>query len=256
MMLLTNLSLSNQLTETFTNTWVYAVIYSVLSDDNKEDTRFLSMKTVYCVLIQLFLNCTLSLNRKTEGDSSVSSTKYFTQTQEHSDDQRTTLSKSNISNTALSLIQNDTLQDNEWIHNLSSTSSISYTTNLYTSASSTPTNSNLVETLQNVLIEDTTYPTPNDPCSLEGNCNFTKSMEHQFCHCDIDCYIYNDCCTDNKKPPTTSNSEYSPYYTWHKGHNTDIHEGFFVVDSCPTGYVNEMDTSMCNEHNYQKTDLL
>ena len=206
------------------------------------------MKTIYCVLIQLFLNCTLSLNGKTEGDLSVTSTGYITQTQEYWGDQRTTLTKSNISNTVLSLIQNDTLQQNGRIHNLSSTSSISYTTNLYTSTSSTPTDSNLVETLQKMLIEDTTSPTPSDPCSVEGNCNFTKSMEHRFCHCDIDCYIYNDCCTDNKKPPTTSNSEYSPYYTCHKGHNTDIHEGFFVVDSCPTGYVNEMDTRMCNEH--------
>jgi hypothetical protein len=213
------------------------------------------MKTIYCVLIQLFLNCTLSLNGKTEGDLSVTSTGYITQTQEYWGGQRTTLTKSNISNTVLSLIQNDTLQQNGRIHNLSYTSSISYTTNLYTSTSSTPTDSNLVETLQKMLIEDTTSPTPSDPCSVEGNCNFTKSMEHRFCHCDIDCYIYNDCCTDNKKPPTTSNSEYSPYYTCHKGHNTDIHEGFFVVDSCPTGYVNEMDTRMCNEHKISENGL-
>ena len=63
---------------------------------------FLSMKTIYCVLIQLFLNCTLSINGKTEGDSSVTSTGYITQTHDYSDysnDQRTTLAKSNISNT-------------------------------------------------------------------------------------------------------------------------------------------------------------
>jgi hypothetical protein len=70
------------------------------------------MKTIYCVLIQLFLNCTLSLNGKTEGDLSVTSTGYITQTQEYWGDQRTTLTKSNISNTVLSLIQNDTLQQN------------------------------------------------------------------------------------------------------------------------------------------------
>jgi hypothetical protein len=75
------------------------VIYPVLSYENKEDTRFLSMKTIYCVLMQLFLNCTLSINGKTEGDSSVTSTGYITQTHEYSDDQRTTLAKSNISNT-------------------------------------------------------------------------------------------------------------------------------------------------------------
>ena len=105
-----------------------------------------------------------------------------------------------------------------------------------------------METLRNALIEDTTSPTPHDPCSVEVNCNFTKSMEHQLCHCNIDCYIYNDCCTDNKKPSNTSNSEYSPYYTCHKGHSSVIYEGFFVVDSCPTGYVNKTDTCMCNEH--------
>jgi len=73
-------------------------------------------------------------------------------------------------------------------------------------------------------------------------------MERQFCYCETDCYIYNDCCTDIKKPSTTSNSEYSPYYACHKGHNSDIYEGFFVVESCLTGYVNETDTRMCNEH--------
>ena len=73
-------------------------------------------------------------------------------------------------------------------------------------------------------------------------------MEHQLCHCDTDCYIYNDCCTEIKKPPTTSKSEYSPFYTCHKGHKSDIYEGFFVVDNCRTGYGNETDTRICSEH--------
>ena len=206
------------------------------------------MKPIYLTLIQLFLNSALCLNNKAENESSVTTTRYITQIQEYSDDQRTTLAKSSISNTVLSLIQSGTLAKNEWGNNLSSTSSLFYTTNFYTSAKSTSTDSNLVEELRNVSIEGTTVPTPVDPCSAKGNCYFTKSMEHQFCHCDIDCYIYNDCCTDNKKPSTTSNSEYFPYYTCHKGHNSDIYEGFFVVDNCPVGYGNETDTRMCNEH--------
>jgi len=113
------------------------------------------MTTIYCVLVQLFLNCTLSLNGKTEGDSSVTSTGYITQTQEYSDDQRTTLTKSNISNTVLSLIQSETLAKNEWGNNFSSISSLFYTTNFYTSAKSTSTDSNLVEELRNVSIEGT-----------------------------------------------------------------------------------------------------
>jgi len=122
------------------------------------------MKTIYCVLIQLFLNCTLSLNGKTEGELSITSTGYITQTQVYVGDQRITFTKSTISNTVLSLIQNDILQDNVWRNNLSSTSSLFYNTNLYTSTKSSPTNSNLVETLRNVLIEGTTVPTPIDPC--------------------------------------------------------------------------------------------
>jgi len=97
------------------------------------------------------------------------------------------------------------------------------------------------------VVRGITVPPLIDSCSAQGNCNFTKSMKHQFCHCDIDCYIYNDCCTD-KKSSTTSNSEYSPYFTCHKGHNSDIYEGFFVVDSCPTGYVNETDTRLYSEY--------
>jgi hypothetical protein len=49
----------------------------------------------------------------------------------------------------------------------------------------TSTYSNLVDDLRNVSIEDTTAATPIEPCSAEGNCIFTKFMEHQFCHCDI-----------------------------------------------------------------------
>ena len=107
------------------------------------------------------------------------------------------------SNTVLSLIQNNTLQDNARINNVSSTSSLSYTTNLYTTTKSTLTYSNLVEALRNMPIESTTVHTPIDPCSVEGSCNFTKYIKHQFCHCDTDCYIYNDCCTDIKKPLIT-----------------------------------------------------
>ena len=206
------------------------------------------MKTIYCVLIQLFLTCTLCLNNDTEDGSLVTNTKYITQTQGYSDDQRTTFTKSNISNTVLSLIQSDTLQDNGRINNYSSTSSLFYTTNLGTSTKSSPTDIYLEETLQNVSIEGTTVPTPIDPCSAKGNCNYTKSMEHQFCRCDTDCYIYKDCCFDSKKPANTSNSKYSPYYTCHKGHNSENYEGFFVVDSCPTGYGNETDTRICSEH--------
>jgi hypothetical protein len=206
------------------------------------------MKTIYLILIQLFLNCALCLNNKAENESSVTTTKYITQTLEYSDDQRTTLAKSSISNAVLSLMQSGTLAENEWGNNFSSTSSLFDTTNFYTSANSTSTNSNLVEELRNVLIEGTTVATPIEPCSAEGNCIFTKSMEHQFCHCDTDCYIYNDCCIAIKKPSTASNFEYSPYYTCQKGHNSDIYEGLFVVDSCPTGYVNDTDTRMCNEH--------
>ena len=202
---------------------------------------WVKMEDSYHVLIQLFLSCALCLNNKTEGKSSVTSTGYITQTQEYTDGQRTTLTKSNISNTVLSLIQNDTLQDNGWRNNLSSTSSLFYTTNLYTSTKSSPTDSDLVEELRNVSREGTTASTPIDPCSAEGSCSFTKSMEHQFCHCDTDCYIYNDCCTDNNKPSTASNSEYSSYYTCHKGHNSDIYKGFFVIGSCPVGYENETD---------------
>jgi hypothetical protein len=73
-------------------------------------------------------------------------------------------------------------------------------------------------------------------------------MEHQFCRCDPDCYIYKDYCFDSKKPANTSNSEYSSYYICHKGHNSDNYEGFFVEDSCPTGYGNETDTRICSEH--------
>jgi hypothetical protein len=40
------------------------------------------MKTIYCVLIQLFLNCSLCLNNDTGDESSVSSSGYITQTQE------------------------------------------------------------------------------------------------------------------------------------------------------------------------------
>lgn len=129
---------------------------------------------------------------------------------------------------------------------MSSTSSLFYNTNFFsTSTKSSPTNSNLVETLRNVLIDGTTVPTPIYSCSAEGHCNFTKSMEHQFCHCETDGYIYNDYCADNKKP---SNSEYSLYYACHKGYYSDIYEGFFLVDSYPTGYGNEMDKRICNEH--------
>jgi len=204
------------------------------------------MKTIYCVLIQLFLNCTLCLNNDTEDESSVTSTGYITQTQGYTDDQRTTFTKSTISNTVLSLIQNDTLQDNGRINTYSSTSSLFYSTNFYTSTKSTSTDIYLGETLQ---IEGSTVPTTIDLCSAKGNCNYTKSMEHQFCRCDTDCYIYKDCCFDSKKPGNTSNSEYSPYYTCHKGHNSDNNEGFFVVDSCPTGYGNETDTRICSKHN-------
>ena len=207
---------------------------------------FLKMKTIYCVLIQLFLNCTLCLNNDTEDESSVTSTRYSTQTQEYTDDQTST--RSNVSNTVLSLIQNDTLQDNGWRNNLSSSSGLFYTTNLYTSTKSSSTDSNLVEELQNVSTEGTTVPTPIDPCSAQGTCNYTKSMENQFCRCDPDCFIYKDCCFDSKKPANTSTSEYSPYYTCHKGHNSDSYEGFFVVDGCPTGYGNETDTRLCSEH--------
>ena len=206
------------------------------------------MKTIYCVLIQLFLTCTLCLNNDTEDEYLVTSTKYITQTQGYSDDQRTTFTKSNISNTVLSLIQNDTLQDNGQIKKYSSTSILFYTTSLGTSTKPLPTDIYLGKTLPNVSIEGTTVPTPIDPCSVKGNCNYTNSMEHQFCHCDTNCYIYNDCCFDNKKPANTSNSEYSPYYTCHKGHNSDNYEGFFVVDSCPKGYGNETDTRLCSEH--------
>ena len=167
---------------------------------------------------------------------------------EYTNDQRTTFSKSNISNTVLSLIQNDTLPDNEWGNIFSATSSLFYTTNLGTTTKSSPTYIYLGETLQNVSIEGTTIPTPIYPCSAEGNCNFTKYMKHQFCHCDPDCYIYKDCCFDSKKPANTSNSVYSSYDTCHKGHNYPIDEGFFVVDSCPTGYGNEADSRICNEH--------
>ena len=78
------------------------------------------MKTIYCVFIQLFLNCILSLNSKREGES-VTSTGYITQTQEYSDDQRASFTISNISSTVLSLIQNDTLQDNVWRNDFIST---------------------------------------------------------------------------------------------------------------------------------------
>ena len=146
------------------------------------------------------------------------------------------------------MIQSDILQDNGQITNYSSTSSLFYATNLGTSTKSSSTDIYLEETLQNVSIEGTTVPTPIDPCSAIGNCNYTNSMEHQFCRCDPDCYIYKDCCFDSKKPANTSNSEYSPYYICHKGHNSDNYEGFFVVDSCPTGYGNETNTRICSEH--------
>ena len=183
------------------------------------------------------------MSNTTEDESSVTSTWYITHTQEYSDDQRTTSARSNISNTVLSFIQNDTLQHNGRRNNFSSTSSLFYTTTKLS-----PTYIYLGETLQNVSIEGTTVPTPTDPCSAEGNCNYTKSMEHQFCRCDPDCYIYKDCCFDSKTPANTVKSEYSPYYACHKGHNSDRYEGFVVVDSCPTSYGNETDSRMCNEH--------
>ena len=102
--------------------------------------------------IQLFLNCILSLNNKREGES-VASTGYITQTQEYSDDQRASFTRSNISNTVLSLIQNDTLQDNVWRNDFISTSILFYTTNVYTSAKTTSTYSNLVEAPRNVWLE-------------------------------------------------------------------------------------------------------
>ena len=205
------------------------------------------MKTIYCVLIQLFLNCSLCLNNDTGDESSVSSSGYITQTQEYSDEQRTTSTRSNISNTVLSLIQNDTSQHNERRKIFSSTSSLLYTTNLDTSTKSSPRDIYLGETIQNVSIEGSVVPTPIDPCTAKGNCNYTKSMEHQFCRCDSDCYIYKDCC-DSKTPANTGKSEYSPYYACHKGHNSDSYEGFVVVDSCPTNSGNEKDSRMCNEH--------
>jgi cation transport regulator ChaC len=112
------------------------------------------MKTIYLTLIQLFLNCALCLNNKAENESSVTTTRYITQTKEYSYDQRTTLAKSSILNTA----------------------------NFYTSAKSASTYSNLVEELRNVSIENTAVAKPIEPCSAEGNCILTKSMEHQFCH--------------------------------------------------------------------------
>ena len=102
--------------------------------------------------IQLFLNCILSLNNKREGES-VASTGYITQTQEYSDDQRASFTRSNISSTVLSLIQNDTLQDNVWRNDFISTSILFYTTNVYTFAKSTSTYSNLVEAPRNVWLE-------------------------------------------------------------------------------------------------------
>ena len=107
----------------------------VPSYDNKEDTCCFKNENYvsYIDTTVLKLCFIFKKKNKAENESSVTTTRYITQTQEYSDDQRTTLAKSNISNTVLSLIQSGTLAENEWENNFSSTSRLIYTTNLYTS---------------------------------------------------------------------------------------------------------------------------
>ncbi|CAC5360553.1 unnamed protein product [Mytilus coruscus] len=87
-----------------------------------------------------------------------------------------------------------------------------------------------------------------DPCFHVGSCSFTSTMIHQFCKCDNECQIYNDCCQDYNKEPNTFRSGYFEHLACIRGHNDkQSFEGYFAVTSCPSDYENKTVITRCYE---------
>lgn len=80
-----------------------------------------------------------------------------------------------------------------------------------------------------------------DSCRRYGTCEFMHTRlleENRYCHCDVECSICDDCCSD-------SNYTRNPYHV-NKLYgceplkkNKDLHsKGCYVINKCPLNYIN------------------
>ncbi|VDI08371.1 Hypothetical predicted protein [Mytilus galloprovincialis] len=87
-----------------------------------------------------------------------------------------------------------------------------------------------------------------DPCFHVGSCSFTSNMIHQFCKCDKECKIYNDCCQDYNRENHSLSSGYFEHLSCIRGHNEmEAFEGYFAVTTCPSDYKNQTVITRCYE---------
>lgn len=95
-----------------------------------------------------------------------------------------------------------------------------------------------------------------DICSSFGSCSYQlKAKESlRYCHCDDECYKYNDCCFDANKTSTNIKGQNLPFKCVSPNLDGRSHYGYFIITQCPT----EFDTSpkiieMCNNRDLATT---
>ena len=89
----------------------------------------------------------------------------------------------------------------------------------------------------------------NDICRRYVSCSFVVANNRQYCKCDKDCVIYNDCCYDEdflqrRFDPTITSYKYKCL----RHAPLDKYSGVFVVESCPEASDPNLD-SKCRSDN-------
>ena len=91
-----------------------------------------------------------------------------------------------------------------------------------------------------------------DKCSSYSTCSYLDTIGTEYCRCDDDCVIYNDCCYPDHYTRETRNTTIYPYsfkcrkFTTLPGFE---HEGVFVVAACPGKANSTVQVSKCNSDN-------